>query len=282
MRRIVLIVALALMVGAAALLARNVVAPQASTSVSFAKAITLESPLLYPSSLAAGELDHSGIPGLAVVSEENTSPLVYSLGRGNGYFRGWRRNDNVGYAPGFVLLAAVDGSPNLDAITTDAGAGDINLAFGDGKGHLYGGERLLIGDADSTYMVAVADVNGDGIPDIVGTDDSGIFVVLGEGSRKFSDALMFGSGGQDPYCVAVGDLNHDGIPDLVVANTFSARGYGNVAVLLGKGDGTFDQPVTYKAGIRPWQLVLGDFNNDGNLDLAVVPIGGGARARFSF
>jgi hypothetical protein len=41
-------------------LAGDAVAPQASTSVSFAKAITVISPLLYPSSLAAGDLNHSG------------------------------------------------------------------------------------------------------------------------------------------------------------------------------------------------------------------------------
>ncbi len=129
---------------------------------------------------------------------------------------------------------------------------------------------------DSTYIVAVADLNGDGIPDIVGTTNNGIFVILGEGLRKFAKAVTFGSGGQQPYGIAVGDRNHDGILDLVVANNGADQppyDY-NVAVLLGKGDGTFDTPVSYHAGVRPWQLVLGDFNGDGNLDLAVVPISG--------
>jgi hypothetical protein len=275
MKRTILIGGLILAIGATVLLAGNAVAPlllQASTSVSFAKAINLSSPLLYPSSLAAGDLNHSGIPGLAVVSADNSSPLMYALGKGDGRFRSWKPNGHVGYAPPFVLLADVDGDGNLDAITSDILAGDLNIAFGDGKGHPFGGKRLLVGGVQSTYIVAVADLNGDGIPDIVGTSNSGIFVVLGKGSRKFAKAINFGSGGQNPYGIAVGDLNHDGIPDLVVANSGTQQGghYGNVAVLLGKGDGTFEKPVQYRAGKVPYGLVLGDFNKDGNLDVAVA------------
>jgi hypothetical protein len=133
---------------------------------------------------------------------------------------------------------------------------------------------LLVNGVNSTYVVAVADLNGDGVPDIVGTTDTGIFVILGKGSRKFAKAVTFSSGGQQPYAVAVGDLNHDGIPDLVVANygTEQNGDYGNVAVLLGKGDGGFDPPVRYTIGKRkdPLWLVLGDFNGDGNLDVAVT------------
>jgi FG-GAP-like repeat len=139
MKRIILIIGLAVLVGVSALLAGKptenaVVGPQAS--VSFAKAITLVSPLLYPSGLAAGDLNHDGIPDLAVISSENTTPLDYALGKGNGHFRSWRRNAKVAEGPSLVLLADVDGDGNLDAITSEGGLG---LAFGDGKGRLYGG-----------------------------------------------------------------------------------------------------------------------------------------------
>ena len=275
MKHAILIVGLALVLGATVLLAGDAVAPvtpETSALVSFAKAINVGSPLLYPSSLAAGDLNHSGIPGLAVVSVNNSVPLVYALGKGDGRFGAWRQDRNVGYAPGFVLLADVDGDGNLDAITTDILAGDLNVTFGDGEGHLYGGKRLLVGGVQSTYIVAVADVNGDGVSDIVGTTNSGIFVILGKGSRRFAKAVTFGSGGQSPYGIAVGDLNHDGIPDLIVANygTEQNGDYGNVAVLLGKGNGSFDPPVRYPIGKYedPFWLALGDFN--GNLGVAVT------------
>ena len=70
--------------------------------------------------------------------------------------------------------------------------------------------------------------------------------------------------GYDPLSVAVGDFNGDGVPDLVVAN----RGFNNVSVLLGNGDGTFQTPVAFATGARPQSVAVGDFNGDGKLDLA--------------
>jgi hypothetical protein len=275
MKRIVLIVGLASLASVTVLLAGDAVAPvaaQGSSSVSFREVVTVNGPLLYPSSLAAGDLNHDGIPDLALVSAENTANLTYALGKGNGRFGAWREDQNDDFAPGFVLLADVYGDGNLDAITTEEGGDEIDIAVGDGKGHLYGDQRLLVNGVNSTYIVAVADLNGDGIPDIVGTTDTGIFVISGKGSRKFAKAVTFGSGGNLPYGIAVGDLNHDGIPDLVVANygTEQNGDYGNVAVLLGKGNGTFNEPVPYYAGRDPTQLVLGDFRGNHNLDIAVV------------
>ena len=84
----------------------------------------------------------------------------------------------------------------------------------------------------------------------------------------FASANPFPTGGTRPISLAVGDLNGDGKPDLVVTN----EDQGNVAVLLGNADGTFRPPVTYdlaSGGIAPY-VALGDFNNDGKLDVAVA------------
>jgi hypothetical protein len=93
-----------------------------------------------------------------------------------------------------------------------------------------------------------------------------------------SKPIVLESGGLSPISIAVGDLNHDGITDLVVANNGDDTGKGaNVAVLLGKGHGGFEKPVKYPAGVGPSNLVLGDFNHDGNLDAAVTGFGGNVR-----
>ena len=60
------------------------------------------------------------------------------------------------------------------------------------------------------------------------------------------------------------DFNNDGKPDLVIANA------DGVAVLLGKGDGTFKSRVNYAAGLRPSSVAVGHFNGDGRPDLAVA------------
>jgi len=65
--------------------------------------------------------------------------------------------------------------------------------------------------------------------------------------------------------LAVGDFNGDGKPDLVTANHTN----GNVGILLGNGDGTFQAPIFFTAGTAAEDVVPGDFNGDGRLDLSV-------------
>jgi hypothetical protein len=72
--------------------------------------------------------------------------------------------------------------------------------------------------------------------------------------------------GSAPSSVAVADFNGDGIKDLAVANLGSA----NVSVLLGNGDGTFQDAVNYAAGTEPISVAVGDFNGDTIPDLAVA------------
>ena len=63
-----------------------------------------------------------------------------------------------------------------------------------------------------------------------------------------------------------GDFNGDGRTDLAVANSDD----NDVSILLGNGDGTFQNQVTYAVGSDPVALVTGDFNGDGRTDLAVA------------
>jgi hypothetical protein len=66
--------------------------------------------------------------------------------------------------------------------------------------------------------------------------------------------------------VAVGDFNRDGIPDLAISST-----YNQIAVFLGKGDGSFTGPAIYNLTFYvTGSVVVGDFNGDSRLDLAVV------------
>src|SRR5207249_1353651 len=81
--------------------------------------------------------------------------------------------------------------------------------------------------------------------------------------------------GANPAFVTVGDVNGDGMLDLAVANaadTSPGAGPGNVAVLLGAGDGTFQGARTFDAGTTPTFVAVGDVNGDGRLDLAVANV----------
>ena len=127
---------------------------------------------------------------------------------------------------------------------------------------------------------AVGDLNGDGIPDLavanagnpgVG-DDGNVSILLGNEDGTFQPAHNFVAG-KNPFSVALGDFNGDGRLDIVVANNgIDIQGGwlpGNVSVLLGNGDGTFQTHVDYATGSGPTSVVVGDFNGDRRLDLAV-------------
>src|SRR5215469_15577325 len=75
--------------------------------------------------------------------------------------------------------------------------------------------------------------------------------------------------GTSPMAISVGDFNGDGKIDIAVAN----NGSGDVSILLGNGDGTFQSAVNFSAGNNPKAIAVGDFNGDGKLDLAVFQPG---------
>jgi VCBS repeat protein len=74
--------------------------------------------------------------------------------------------------------------------------------------------------------------------------------------------------GLGPIPVAIGDLNADGAADLAVGNVFS----NTLSLLLGDGAGGFSRGADLDLGVgfQPMSAVLGDFNADGNQDLAVA------------
>jgi hypothetical protein len=77
----------------------------------------------------------------------------------------------------------------------------------------------------------------------------------------------------DPTAVTVADFNQDGIPDLAVYNFDYGGSNTSISIFLGKGDGTFTtaaSPATPTGAYAPDRFVVGDFNQDGIPDLAVI------------
>ena len=98
-------------------------------------------------------------------------------------------------------------------------------------------------------------------------------VKLASGSTTFNPAS--GSplgGGTNPNSVAVGDFNNDGVPDLAITNSTG----NNIIVLLGNGSGGFAAAPNspFPLAGTPVSIAVGDFNADGNADLAVANLNG--------
>ncbi len=164
-------------------------------------------------------------------------------------------------------LAAADF--NRDGLTDLAVGnfeGTVQLLLGAGDGGFSALSPVATGQ--KVLSLTTGDFNGDCLPDVAYGAGDQVFVLLGNGDGTFQPggpgAAIDSSGNGRPLALAAADLNRDGRLDLVVAGAAGTQ----IAVLLGKGDGTFQPPTLYPAGAHVGSVAIADLNRDGWLDVA--------------
>ena len=181
-------------------------------------------PSPYPGALA--DLDGDGHLDIIATStgrrtaeqEASTNALAVLFGDGKGGYRRARVPLRT-VLPWFVAVADVNGDRKPDLVVTHAGRKELTILLGDGKGAFREAAGSPFDLGRGAWYVAVADVNGDGKPDVVAAAGDGVRVLLGDGKGGFRAApgSPFATG-KGTWQLAVGDVNGDGKPDVATTN----------------------------------------------------------------
>jgi hypothetical protein len=228
---------------------------------------TFQSPVAYGPfldafSLAIADFNRDGALDI-VVADVDTGSLL--LGNGDGTFR---RGDPIGI-PDAVFFAVADFNKDhkLDLVAADNTGQIVSILYGNGEGQF----ALSSSYATSTppIALAVADLNGDGIPDIAIADeavnnlDSNVTVLESSGGSYVATKYPYG---HEPRLILAKDMNHDGRIDLITENEFN----GTVDIFINKGKGVFRPPIVLSDGaLTAASVAVGDLNGDGKMDIVV-------------
>jgi hypothetical protein len=261
----------------------NTMAPGA-TAPSFAPQQTFATDL-FPTSVAVADVNGDGRPDLVTTNQgsDTVSVLLNTKAPGSTTPNfAAQQTFATGRVPFSVAVADFNGDGKPDLVMTNLNSDTVSVLLNTtapGATAPSFAPQQTFATGSGPFSVAVADVNGDGRPDlVVANDTAGSVSVLlnttapGSTTTSFAPQQTFATG-FEPLSLAVTDVNGDGRPDLVVANA----GANTVSVLLnttaaGASTPSFAAQETFASGTGagPKFVAVADLNGDGKTDLVLA------------
>jgi hypothetical protein len=217
--------------------------------------------------IATGDLDNDGFDDIVSVGTGNAISVLRSVDNGTGTFTGpTSQNVGFGVAKSAVVVAEFNNNANRDVAVAIVD-GSVGVCLGNGTGGFTGCNTFAVGA--NPQGIAAGDFDADGNNDLVtaNADDGTLTILWGEGNGGFEEEPLTIATGDAPLAVAAGDLDNDGSADIATASSANAR----IFVYRSAGEREFTEHE-YDQGditLNPEDVVLGDVNGDGALDILV-------------
>jgi hypothetical protein len=238
--------------------------------------VTFAAGVSYPSGpktyvMWSGDMNRDGLVDLVAANEQGNSVTVL-LGRGDGTFAPAGPEFPTGAYPTGGAIADFNGDGIPDVVTANYHGNSVSILLGVGDGTLGPPGEYPTEPGAETSNLAVGDLNGDGVPDVVATNPAtgsmSVFLGRADGTLQPGTNLRVGLlGFSSPFSAAIADFDGDGKRDVALADDAGRA----MIVRLGNGDGTFRPEVEYPIGGEgSFVVVAADVNMDGKVDLVVA------------